>query len=65
MSENIHLSVANFPANSFITLEDKKDNDFFFIVRQGKVRISKSVNPLLGESDQIIGPGIFLGSSAP
>ena len=62
MSNNeLKLSLANFKPNTYIVVENKKDNDYFFIIRQGRVRISKSISPLLGETDSMLGPGDFFG----
>lgn len=57
----VQLSIANYNAGSYIIIENKKDHDYFFIVRTGRVRIDASVNALLGTGSQIIGPGDFFG----
>ena len=60
-SDQIKLSVANFKPGSFIAIENNKANDYFFIIRKGRVKITKSVNSLLNEKDTILGPGDFFG----
>lgn len=60
-NDQVKLSVANFKPGSFIAIENNKANDCFFIIRQGRVKLTKSINSLLGESDTILGPGDFFG----
>lgn len=57
----IQLSVANFKAGSYIIIENKKDRDFFFIVRQGKVQVESSVQNLTGSSTRLLKAGDFFG----
>lgn len=59
--EQVQLSVANFKANSFIIIENKKDHDLFFIIRSGRVKITSSVQALLKEAPPVKGPGDFFG----
>ena len=59
--KQVALSVANFKAGSYIIIEDRKDNDYFFIIRVGKVKIDASVNRLLGNRNEVLGPGDFFG----
>ncbi|MDR1104743.1 MAG: cyclic nucleotide-binding domain-containing protein [Treponema sp.] len=55
------LTFVNFPKDSYITVEGKQNADRFFIIRQGKVRISKEVEVVEEEGGNILGPGDFFG----
>lgn len=59
--EPVQLSVANFKPNSFIVIENKQDQEVFFIVRQGHVKVTSSVQALLKAPPEIKGPGDFFG----
>ncbi|MDR2631511.1 MAG: cyclic nucleotide-binding domain-containing protein [Spirochaetaceae bacterium] len=61
MSGKLELSFVNFPRGSYITLEGKQKADRFFIIRQGKVRLSKEVEVVAEEGRAILGPGDFFG----
>jgi CRP-like cAMP-binding protein len=50
----------NFKKDLYILVEGKQKADSFFIVRQGKVRISKEV-AVEGEDEEILSPGDFFG----
>jgi len=55
------FKVENYMANSFIMVEGKKNASNFYIIRSGKVKISKE-NPVLSEEPYtILGPGDFFG----
>ncbi len=55
------FKVENYTANSFIMVEGKKNASNFYIIRSGKVKISKE-NPVLSEEPYtILGPGDFFG----
>lgn len=55
------FKIANFQPNAFIIVEGKKEAESFYIVRQGKVRLSVEM-PIPGEeSNQSLGPGDFFG----
>lgn len=57
---SVQLSLAAFRQGSFITIEGKRDNDYFFIVKQGKVQITREAVGV-EESGQILQPGDFFG----
>ncbi|MDR2758977.1 MAG: cyclic nucleotide-binding domain-containing protein [Spirochaetaceae bacterium] len=59
MSGKLELSFVNFPKGAYITLEGKQDADRFFIIHQGKVRLSKEVEVVAEEGRDILGPGDF------
>ncbi len=60
-TEQVQLSVANFKPGSFIIIENKKDHDFFFIIRSGHVKISSTRLSLTGETPPVLNPGDFFG----
>ncbi|MEK6794458.1 MAG: cyclic nucleotide-binding domain-containing protein [Spirochaetota bacterium] len=62
MAENApsaQLALVSFNKGSFIIVEGKRDNDCFFIVKAGQVRISKEAD--VGEGEQTMNPGDFFG----
>jgi CRP/FNR family transcriptional regulator len=55
------FKVENYIAGSFIMVEGKKNETNFYIIRSGKVKVTKE-NPVLSEEPfTIIGPGDFFG----
>jgi len=61
MASPLQLSFVNFPANSYIIVEGKRNADRFFIIRTGKVQISKEVQIVAEETGDTLGPGDFFG----
>jgi CRP-like cAMP-binding protein len=61
MAGQLQLSFVNFKKDSYIVVEGKQNADHFFIIRQGKVRISKEVEVVEEERGNILGPGDFFG----
>ncbi|MCL2210681.1 MAG: cyclic nucleotide-binding domain-containing protein [Treponema sp.] len=61
MSAPLQLTFVNFAAKSYIIVEGKKNADRFFIIRTGKVRLSKEVQVVAEESGDTLGPGDFFG----
>ncbi|MDR2134347.1 MAG: cyclic nucleotide-binding domain-containing protein [Treponema sp.] len=61
MAEQLQLTFVNFLRDSYIIVEGKQNADRFFIIRQGKVRISKQVEVVEEEGGNILGPGDFFG----
>jgi CRP-like cAMP-binding protein len=61
MPGNIELSLVNFPKDAYIILEGKRDIDRFFIIRQGRVLVSKEVEVVAEEGGNLLGPGDFFG----
>jgi CRP-like cAMP-binding protein len=55
------LSFVTFQKGSYIIIEDQPNGGRFFIIRQGKVRISKQINVVAEMSGSILGPGDFFG----
>jgi CRP-like cAMP-binding protein len=61
MSATLQLAFVNFTANSYIIVEGKRNADRFFIIRSGKVRLSKEVQIVAEEQGDTLGPGDFFG----
>jgi CRP-like cAMP-binding protein len=61
MADHLQLTFVNFLKDSYILVEGKQNADRFFIIRQGKVRISKEVEVVEEEGGNILGPGDFFG----
>jgi CRP-like cAMP-binding protein len=57
----LQLTFVNFLKDSYIVVEGKQNADRFFIIRQGKVRISKEGEVVEEEGGNILGPGDFFG----
>jgi CRP-like cAMP-binding protein len=61
MADQLQLTFVNFLKDAYIVVEGKQNADRFFIIRQGKVRISKDVEVVEEEGGNILGPGDFFG----
>jgi CRP-like cAMP-binding protein len=61
MAEHLQLKFINFAKGSYITIEGKQNADRFYIIRSGKVGISKEVEVVEEEGGNILGPGDFFG----
>ncbi|MCL2809221.1 MAG: cyclic nucleotide-binding domain-containing protein [Treponema sp.] len=61
MAAPLQLAFINFAANSYIIVEGKRNADRFFIIRSGKVRLSKEVQIVAEEQGDTLGPGDFFG----
>jgi CRP-like cAMP-binding protein len=61
MENPLQLSFVNFKKDSYIIVEGKQNAERFFIIRAGKVRISKEVEVVEEEGGNILGPGDFFG----
>jgi CRP-like cAMP-binding protein len=61
MSNPLQLSIVNFNKDAYIIVEGKQRADNFYIIRTGKVRISKEVEVVEEEGGNILGPGDFFG----
>jgi len=61
MAAPLQLAFVNFAANSYIIVEGKRNADRFFIIRSGKVRLSKEVQIVAEEQGDTLGPGDFFG----
>jgi CRP-like cAMP-binding protein len=59
MAGQLQLTFVNFKKDAYIVVEGKQNADRFFIIRQGKVRISKAVEVVEEEGGNILGPGDF------
>ncbi|MCL2720081.1 MAG: cyclic nucleotide-binding domain-containing protein [Treponema sp.] len=61
MAAPLQLAFINFSAGSYIIVEGKRNADKFFIIRSGKVRLSKEVQIVAEEQGDTLGPGDFFG----
>jgi CRP-like cAMP-binding protein len=61
MAGQLQLTFVNFAKNSYIIVEGKQNADRFYIIRTGKVIISKEVEVVAEERGNILGPGDFFG----
>ena len=58
---SLQLAFINFTAKSYVIVEGKRNADRFFIIRSGKVRLSKEVQIVAEETGDTLGPGDFFG----
>lgn len=56
----LHLSFVNFRKGSYIVVEGKPQNDIFYIIQCGNVRIHRE-NSVPGQQMEVYGPGDFVG----
>jgi CRP-like cAMP-binding protein len=61
MANPLQLSIVSFSKNSYIIVEGKQKADYFYILRSGKVRISKETEVVEEEGGNILAPGDFFG----
>ena len=61
MSAPLQLSIVNFNKGAYIIVEGKANADYFYIIRSGKVRVSKEVAIVEEEGGNLLGPGDFFG----
>jgi len=60
MENQSQLGVVPYKKDAYIIVEGKQNAGYFFIIQQGKVRISKEAM-VEGESDETLSPGDFFG----
>jgi CRP-like cAMP-binding protein len=61
MADQLQLTFVSFKKDSYIVVEGKQNADRLYIIREGKVRISKDVEVVAEEGGNILGPGDFFG----
>jgi CRP-like cAMP-binding protein len=61
MAGQLQLAFVKFKKDSYIIVEGKQNTDRFFIIQQGKVRISKEVEVVEEEGGNVLGSGDFFG----
>lgn len=61
MDNPLQLTLVNFKKDAYIIVEGKQNADHFYIIRSGKVRISKEVSIVQEEESDILNPGDFFG----
>jgi CRP-like cAMP-binding protein len=60
MESQFQLGFANYKKDTYIIVEGKQNAACFFIIQQGKVKITKEATAP-GEMDEVLGPGDFFG----
>ncbi len=61
MSNPLQLAMVSFKQGAYIIVEGKQNANQFFIIRSGKVRLSKEVEVVAEEGGNILSPGDFFG----
>jgi CRP-like cAMP-binding protein len=61
MPNLLQLSLVNFRKGAYIIVEGKQKADYFYILRNGKVQISKEVELVEEEGSNILSAGDFFG----
>jgi CRP-like cAMP-binding protein len=61
MAHPLQLSLVNFKKGSYIIVEGKPNASNFYIIRGGKVGLSKEVSIVEEEGGNVLGPGDFFG----
>jgi CRP-like cAMP-binding protein len=59
MPSPLQLSIVAFNRGTYIIVEGKTQADYFYIIRTGKVKITKEVS--IVQEDNVLGPGDFFG----
>lgn len=60
MGKVLQLQFVNFRKGSYIVVEGRPQNDLFYIIQCGNVRIQKQTQ-IAGQQPEILGPGDFIG----
>lgn len=61
MDNPLQLSLQTFKKGSYIIVEGKQKADYFYIIRNGKVRVSKEVEIVEEVGGNVLSPGDFFG----
>jgi CRP-like cAMP-binding protein len=62
MAEPLTLNLVKFPKGAYIVIpEETRVADRFFIIREGKVQLSKDIQVVAEEQGDVLGPGDFFG----
>jgi CRP-like cAMP-binding protein len=61
MADQLRLKFVNFSKGAYIIIEGTHDTNHFFIIRSGKVGISKEIEVVKEERNNVLGPGDFFG----
>ncbi|MDR1894034.1 MAG: cyclic nucleotide-binding domain-containing protein [Spirochaetales bacterium] len=61
MNSPLQLSLVTYKKNAYIIVEGKANADYFYIIREGKVRVSKEVQVVEEEGGNVLNPGDFFG----
>jgi len=60
-TSQVQLSIMQFKKDSYINVEGKQDADRFYIIKSGKVQISKEAEIIEEDTGNILYPGDFFG----
>jgi CRP-like cAMP-binding protein len=61
MANPLQLTLVNFKKGSYIIVEGKQKADYLYIIRSGKVRVSKEVEIVEEEGGNVLSTGDFFG----
>lgn len=61
MDNPLQLQLVTFKKDAYIIVEGKANADYFYILRSGKVRVSKEVQVVQEEDSSTLEPGDFFG----
>jgi len=61
MEEQVRLANVKFMKNAYIIVEGDKSSERFFIIREGRVYLSRNVQVVAEERGNVLGPGDFFG----
>lgn len=61
MSKNLKVSLIEYKRGAFITIQNKEDAQHFYIIKDGKAKITKQFKIDPKEKDLILGEGHFIG----
>ena len=61
MNSPLQLAMVNFKKGAYIIVEGKQNADYFYILRNGKVRVSKEAEVVEEEGGNVLSPGDFFG----
>ena len=60
MDNQLELTCVSFKKNSYLILAGKQNTGCFFIIKEGRVMVSKEA-AVKGEKNELLGPGDFVG----
>ena len=59
---NLRLNLIKYKANSYVIISGDTNNSHFFIIQEGKVKITKNISGITEESEEeILSKGDFFG----
>ncbi len=61
MVDSLKVSISHFRAGAYVIVEGKQQADRFFIIKSGKIRLSKEVTVVNEAGSDVLNPGDFFG----